>query len=118
MHKGLAGMLSDTGLKDIADNKNDADCTKAIYSGLRYQVSSFEFIATVELLFYIFEPIDIYKRLLQAGNRRMLAMWHITMFASRQWIREAHSGGHCSKCQELPCAAAVYRSDQNLQSFI
>ena len=40
MHKGLAGML--TGLKDIADNKNDADYATA--SGLRYQIGSVEFI--------------------------------------------------------------------------
>jgi hypothetical protein len=40
MHKGLAGMR--TGLKDIADNKNDADYATA--SGLRYQVGSVEFI--------------------------------------------------------------------------
>lgn len=65
MHMGLAGMLA--GLKQIAENKNDADCAKA--NGLHHQVGSFEFIATVELLFDLFEPIDIYKKQLQAREQ-------------------------------------------------
>ena len=65
MHKGLGGLL--TGLKVIGENKNDADCAKAI--GLRYQVGSFNFIATVELMFDLFEPIDIYKKQIQAREQ-------------------------------------------------
>ena len=65
MHHGLAGMLS--GLKDISQNRNDADCAKA--AGLRHQMGSFMYIATVELLFDVFEPIDIYKKQLQAREQ-------------------------------------------------
>jgi hypothetical protein len=65
MHKGLAGYL--TGLKTIAENKHDADCAKA--AGLRYQMGTFKFIMTVALLFDMFEPIDIYKKQLQARGQ-------------------------------------------------
>jgi hypothetical protein len=80
MHKGLGGML--TVLKDIADNKNDADCAKA--AGLRYQVGSFEFILTVELLFDLFEPINIYKKQLQAREQthaENVAHYHVCVKA-------------------------------------
>jgi hypothetical protein len=51
-------------------------------SGLRYQVGSLEFIATVELLFDIlkFEHIDIYKKQLQAREQAhagIVAQYHV-----------------------------------------
>jgi hypothetical protein len=85
-----------------------ADYAKA--SGLRYQIGSFEFVATVELLFDIFEPIDVQEPTPGHGTD---ACWQCgTLPCLRQG-----SGGHGSRCEELPCAAAVHRSDQNLQSL-
>jgi hypothetical protein len=86
MHKGLAGML--TGLKDIADNKNDADYAKA--SGLRYQVGSFvESNSSRQLNCCLkFSNLSIStKNNSSQGTDALLAMWQITML--RQGLVEA-----------------------------
>ncbi len=80
MHKGLAGIL--TGFCSLWIFFYDCANLKA--KGLCYQIGSFNFIATVELIFDVFEPIDIYKSNSKRGNNRMLEMWHIIVRAYKK----------------------------------
>ncbi len=65
LYKGLAGMLK--GLQTISEHKTDADCAKA--AGLRRVMSTFDFMGTVALMLDVFEPVDVYKKQVQAREQ-------------------------------------------------
>jgi hypothetical protein len=91
MDKGLAVML--TGLKDIADIKNDADYTEAALSNSSGQLNCCSTSSNLSIS---------KKNNSRPGNRRMLAVAHYHVC-----VKALES--HGIRCKELPCAAGVQR---------